>query len=327
MKVKECGAILFRPRDGVRKNNWEYTDIADYERIRITRRNDNDKTYDVISMDNGKKFTISFNEADNEWTYLSPDGVIIFSIVEYDKMKDILVCLFNNNHPDMPAVICRQCVVDVFAMYGNSNKNVVGLSVSNETCPHGIDFASFLGHDKLIESRTVVVYNTDTLDDILSFNTKKYDKILSFNKMMFSTNPRYGIGWCGSLKELLHENKFMQDFHLAFGIEEVPFSIKDFDNKTLVSDDGISKWLYDIIAERFNVYPSSVIVKKYDKTIDIHKMECRNMLITADSYKCNDDDRDIYILGCHVDPDRTYVEYKYGDEEHMRNRLKELGFN
>ena len=142
------------------------------------------------------------------------------------------------------------------------------------------------------------------------------------NKLIAKNRAFNGIsGWCSSLKELLYENQFMKDFHDAFNIEEVPFSIRDMDSPVTKS------LMMDIVANVLQVCPIKIYIAKYDKSINLNEINKKYILACADSHKCADDDRDIYIVGCDIDPLRTYANYKYGSKENMENRLKELGFN
>lgn len=233
----------------------------------------NPNTFTAI-YNNGEKFTITSEEIDKdkELKKLNPDGYLLFNIVELqDGLKDVVVILYNDN---TPCVVCRQNVEDVFSnKINNTNYFYTGISVSQETCPADIEFKMFLACNQLSYSTLVSVYMDDKLDTILSMvpSMNKFDLVLSTLANNVA-NPTV-IGYEKALKDLLSNNNFMYDFRKCFNITPVDFEVVEID-KELIPEQR------DELEDLFKVEMFETIVLKYDKDIDLEKIERDYVLIS-----------------------------------------------
>lgn len=289
--------------------------------IRIKKYDEEKKEYTAYDVD-GNLIHVSEEETRTKWTRLNPDALFMLSIVEFDGLTDVLVCVHKRDGSDfkpVPDIVARQNILDIYS----GNANTVGMCVSEKTKASGIEFGTFLQYDEMLAMYVSVAYIDDTIDDILRFtNTKRADKIL---QRLHTNHYSGGInnlikGSATSLKELLMSNQFMMEYHYAFDVVEVPFSLK---KPELVPDTALA----DIIAEITRKVPSAIYVVRYDKSVDLSKFEREYILATANSAKAHDDDRDIYVVGYDVNEKISYTDYKYGSRENMLQKLNELGFS
>lgn len=264
-----------------------------------------------------------------DWVKLTPDGYLCVSVADYDDLKDVITTLhvrgdsFDKNNPD---IVCRQNAFDIFYMMCNPGMKAppkFGVSVSKKTCPVEVTLGNFLVADKYESTAMIAVYNTDDLNTLLGYirNVSKYDKILGATYQVTRGQEFIGtLGWCKTYRELLESTGFMKDFHEAFNIFELPFSVRD---PELVPQEA----LVDCIVEKKRVVPSTVYVYPYDKTINLRDIKREYMLVTADSSQCAKDDTGVYILAYDINPSVIYEDYKYGGKDKMKERIKEMGFH
>lgn len=298
---------------------------------KIVKYNNENKTYTLYVVTGklkGKRIIGSLETVNNKWTRLTPDAIMSINAVEHDGLKDVIVLLFpTKERHKLPAVVCRQNVVDVFCFDPNSSHVTVGCSITEATCPVGIDYESFMHADgETIASTYVAVYNTDIIEGVLEgIRVTKYDTILRANENKFKQHPRMlnsavTIGWTSSLLEMLKFNRFQTDMYGAFGIVEVPYSLKD---PELVPMDAMA----DIILSETEDIPAKIYIYRYDKTISLSDIKRKYILCTAEVSEREEDDTGVYIVGYDVDETANYIEHKYGSVENLNNKLTELGFS
>ena len=298
--------------------------------IRILSYDDFDRLYKAIDKD-GKSIKITQEELD-KYTRLNPDGFLMISYVKYDGLDDVLLTFHkieNRKINETPSIVCRQNIIDVFAMM-EGKRNRIGLCVSDQTCPEGINFGDILAYDSLEDTAIVQTYMEDTLDDLLTIlNHKKADKLLRNLKQSYDQRVKeekenagdytiYGV--CSTLEELMETNDFMTEYHRIFEVLEVPFSLK-WEEKLP------KRALLDIIAEHEHKVPKTFYIFPYDRTIDTNEFYKNWLFMTADPKKAAKDDRDIYIVGYDIDYQTSFAQFKYGSKANMINKFQELGFS
>lgn len=309
--------------------------------IRLGRIKNNKFSAKVLTEDTHNEYIqVSEEELKSDYILLNPDGYITFCIVKlHGDIEDVIVTLHRNKDMSanaLPYAVCRQSVSDVFSQTLVKTDQIiyVGCSVSQDTCPEGIDFRAMTSCDSMESMDAVAVYMDDTLNDILSFiNIKKYNNVLfkstsasikayknmkeratiarSQGNFMLSPPPK-PFGYENDLKDLLIHNDFMYDFYKAFGINILPFPIymEEYIN---INDNSIRKirYLEDII--RHDIL--EVYVTPFSKTIDL-KQIMRNYMLAIDS---NDK---LWIIAYDLAPCDTRVYHTRDEEFTMRTNAR-----
>lgn len=276
----------------------------------------------------GKTIKIPTKTLSNDYTELIPDGKIIFSIVSVQRdLKDVMVTVLTKAKMDtgnnIPTVVCRQCVLDLFAkQFSNNHVDYTGLSISEETCPADVEFENFLACESIIDSLICNYYIGDKLDYVLSlFKHDKYDSTLStilvdHCNTLRADNPgladyflRKGEanGYVNNLKDLLKLNNFEYDLYRAFNIIPTTLPAEHFSDGVLSIHAG--NVLSDIL--RTKIYKSLVV--KYDKDIDLDAIAKKYCLVS-------DNDGTVYVVAYFVDG-TFYEELKDGDHEGNIDKL------
>ena len=221
--------------------------------------------------------------------------MIIISVVMTGEVRDVIVALKNlrTNVGNLPDVVCRQGIYDVFSHITNKEENniYVGISMSQETCPADINFQDTLActSKKDDSELPIFVYLDDSLDEILSlFSSKKYDDAIKECSLSLkgSIEGKNIIGTTMSLRELLEHNNFMYDFRKCFKIMEIPFHI-DAESEQL-SNENI---LYMEKEMQKNIMETYII--EYSREIDLKSIKRDYVLVvsTADQFD------KVYICG------------------------------
>ena len=260
------------------------------EVIRI-RNIDYDKGIIKYFDSDNNKCKMSYDNLINKFKMLTPDGLISFSSVQVNENPDVIVALkvFPKKNEDLdkmtdlPNVICRQMVVDFFANNINPDDNILGVSVSQETCPSNIAFNLLLACSGVYFSKMVAVYLDDTLDIILSlFDNSRFDSVLE------ELNTRYPDtkGIANSLEVLLRSNNFMYDFRKCFGIIEIPFKVNE-------DIEGLSAENIEYLSKELKVNILETYLIRYSRTIDISKIK-RDYVLVASAQEAFDK---VYIVG------------------------------
>lgn len=239
----------------------------------------------------GNKCKCSYHTLTKEYKMLAPDGAISFSIVSVNNSKDVIVALkaFAKNEEDfvkdnnLPYAVCRQMVMDVFSANVDTENLILGVSMSQDTCPANVDFNLMFACTGLEYTRMVAVYLDDTLDAILNlFDNSMFDKVLN---ELSSNNPE-ARGMCTSLANLLTENNFMYDFRKCFKIMELPFAIN-------LETEGLSPENIDYLSKELKVDILETYVVEYSRTIDTSKFKRDFILATC----AQESFSKVYIVG------------------------------
>lgn len=237
-----------------------------------------------------------------EFTMLEPDGLIVHVIVSDPIQGTDTVCLLYrmnelNNGNNEPYAVCRQNIIDPFEILLNndSNKTIVGVSISRDTAPEGFDFKTTYIATGIKYQQVNFVYKDDSFEDIMSFVNKKiFDGTLEIVSDILDDDDENSklkfIGYNSTYKDLLIQNDFMYDFRRAFGIVRINIAIdKSIDRW---SDDGIYKISKQEIEDIESITKHLVIAPvliKYDKTVDLTEIK-RSYIIFEDSNK------EIYVI-------------------------------
>lgn len=276
---------------------------------------------------NGAKVFIPESIIENDCVKLNPDAVMAIAVVETDGLKDVMVNVHLRNKTafnEKPCIVCRQNVIDIFAVMAKSTDSI-GICISENTIPAGMEIENFVEHEKLIGIREICLYMDDSLDNMLELiNTRMYDTLLSNNaailKRVNGNDASKVNGACMTLRELLKTNDFMHDYHEAFNIVEVPFSLGW---EQIIPKKALS----DIIVEISHAVPDTVYVVPYDKSRDLRDIKKPYILATADPVKANSSDTGIYIVSYDIHPSISYEQYKYGGKDEMKKKFSDMGFS
>lgn len=254
----------------------------------------------VVEKD-GEKVKMNAKEF-STYTRLNPDGLICFSIVGLDDShKDVMVTIHRkeDQEDNLPYCVSRLSLYDVFTNTispRGDGKMYLGTSISKDTCPANLKYCDCLACNSLIDTCTVGAYYDDTLDDILRYiNTVNYDSTLheldaSFNKDAFVSD-------CHSVRQLLEQSHFMEDFWRGFNIIKAPWVY----NEELL-DQQIT-WIEDEI-KREILYP---VIIKFSREIDLGAIHDDYLLIL-------DSNNDLYVMS-----------YKRGEYVNRPYKIQALG--
>lgn len=265
----------------------------DLDLIRIKRAKSQNNIVCIKAIPSGNN-TIeyehhSLDELHKDYVELTPDGTIVFNIVNTYGDDDVIISLIRredlNKGDSIPYAACRQNIKDIFEhiLQGQIDYRDcgVGLSISVDTVPAGIDYKNIFAANTVISTELVNIYNTDTLYDILEFiNPLKYNDVLLKNfKSARSAANAIGTtmskGYCTTLKELLINNNFMDDIDRGFHIIRLPetdLSYCEEDNHMKAED---MKVLMEITSKFYKNH----FIAKFDKTIDLSKVEYDHILL------------------------------------------------
>lgn len=281
--------------------------------------NDNGEVYKVVKIKNSNTFTLERNnnrftvtrdQLEGNLTKLIPNGHILFSIVENNGNKDVIVALYRTKQigeealNNLPYCVCRQNIVNLFYEIANPNKKFthVGMCVSIDTCPADTNYMLTIACDKIDYALAVAVYMDDSLDDILNlFRHDKFNIILN----SYTKNNTIGLeGYVSTLPQLLEQESFSTDFYKAFNIHEINFKLKYDEESYLLDRD---QTLYFEKEYRIEIFDAYII--KFDYSIQLKNIQKKYILIYSKP------DKQLYIL--------VYTEGRYFND-YMRNEIKNL---
>lgn len=260
------------------------------EVIRIKFYNSKKENVKYVKDGDTDILTMSCEYLNNNYKRLKPDAVGIISIVKNNDTKDVIVAISKDNKP---FIVCRQCIQDVFSTLSDPNSGIiyVGMSISEDTCPPGVNFKSIVSCTKLLFSLPIAIYIGDNIDSILDIlpSSKKFDNAINecSNKLLEMYGNRCTLyGLTKSLKELLETHNFMYDVRRLFNIVDIPFAIAEDDVELTISNrDALSREL------GVDIYKTYII--KYDKTIDMSKIVRDYVLVSS----IENEFKDVYICG------------------------------
>jgi hypothetical protein len=281
---------------------YKYKEDGSLEIIRISRVK-SEGVY-VVHKDNDNKVTyIRTEEQLHEYTLLRSDAIYTFSIVvnaeSNEKLYDVIVTMARKSDKgNKPYVVCRQMMQNIFAQMVTTQK-VLGMSLSQDTCPADVKFEVMLMCSKLINTIIVNGYVDDTPETILKFAQKiikQADKILSVQASKLSDAFQ---GLCGSVEELLKENGFWDDVDKGLKITKLNDKIENcsLNTEQLTYLESEISYLMD-----------NVTVVEYDKDIDFSKIKTDYMLI-------RDNENKIYLVNYIRG---TFIQQKHLSEEEVK---------
>lgn len=255
----------------------------------------------------GETKTVTKKQLSQSYTKLKPNGYIIFSIVESNDDKDVIVALYRTNqdkeekHYNIPYAVCRQNVINIFDKQIN-NINRVGMSLSLDSSYDLKTIIEMTACNKIYTAIAVAIYMTDNLDSILSLiDVELFDETLQnmeFKKYFFIP------GYCNSLKQLLIQEDFLFDFYKAFDIEKIDTSVN------IINDDGLIDPIQTIIFEKlFSVEVFDAYAIEFDYTIRLKDIQKDYRLVYSSV------DNKLFVI--------VFTKGKYYNES-MRNEIKEL---
>ena len=275
---------------------YRFKDDEEHPEVIRVLNVDDDKKIIKYRDSEGKQQKEKLTNLTEKYKVLAPDGIVSFNDVSMPyNGRDVIVALqpfpkskdkLNQLNDNLPYAVCRQFVVDMFSMCANPESNIIGMSVSKDTCPSTVDYKLMVACNEINYTRMIAVYLDDTLDGILNlFNNKPFDDALD------SMKERWGNaeGYCSTLKELLSSNHFMYDFRRCFNIKELPYEIP----KECVDSEQLDIGNTEFIAHDLKVNITDTYLLKYSREIDINSFK-RDHLIIASAF---DNYESIYILG------------------------------
>lgn len=253
----------------------------------------NEVKHEYIMLDeNNRKIKIPEDEMlDDVWIKLNPDGIMSFFIIESKDIEgtitqDVMITLNRINTKtrtleEVPYVICRQSVIDIFALLQDKTRYIAGMTMSVKTCPNEVNFSDFLRFEKMNHKVQVAVYMEDHQDDILRLiNTHKFDTTLRNIKAKAHKMIAQGVqGYCETLYDLMRDNFFMFDFRDAYDITEIDMEKFDFE------DDKTNKALTEFIISSKQEVPVKFYPMKFDRSVYLEELQRPYVLIAPMSYK------------------------------------------
>lgn len=274
------------------------------EMIRVYKVDDKKQQVRYFTAEKEKK-SMSVDYLLNNYKRLAPDGMIIVSVVMTGEVRDVIIALKNlrTNVGNLPDVVCRQGIYDVFSHITNRDENTiyVGISMSQDSCPADINFQDTLActSKKDDSELPIFVYLDDSLDEILSlFSHKRYDDAIKECSLSLkgSIKDKNIIGTTMGLRELLEYNNFMYDFRRCFKIMELPFHI---DAET----EGLSQENILYMEKELQVNIMETYVMEYSREIDLKSIKRDYMLVVSAADKFDK----VYICGYDT-TDTKYVQ-------------------
>lgn len=265
--------------------------------IRIKKINSSNIT---VILDE-REFKITKEDLEKYYTLLKPHGSIFINIVKlHNNTWDVIVSLFREIDmitDGIPYAVCRQNIHDFLSknitdIQRSHNPflkdiNHVGLSLSKDTCPLNVDYNIMVACDKLEYSQEICIYINDNLNDIINLVNKK-GKIDSIISSLYNDCKLLDIAGCSnSLKSLLIDNMFMDDFYRGFNIYKIDIDIKHYyDDKDFVLSNYDREYLENISDKKLN----NIFIIKYNYDININDIKRDNIIV-------KDINNEIYIIG------------------------------
>ncbi len=261
---------------------YKYNDEGTLEMVRVKRIKNEDRF--IVYNEDKEEFTLNAEEI-KKYNKLRPNGFISITCVGLEKgLRDVIVSYYKREDVDkegkIPYVICRQNIIDVFNV---GSRDVIGATVSQATCPKGIDFKTLILAKSIESIENISYYVGDSLDDVLyPVNTLNADDLLKENKAKADMEEDVPPGFCTSVRELLETNQFMFEVLFANQIYQVPHVIEldedgKFDEKTNI-----------VVNKLFGDIPDPSIIPY---TLDIDRTK-----IKRDYYIISDKDYKLFIL-------------------------------
>ena len=264
-----------------------YKPISDneYEILRVMNDKDENNFKCAVGNTMNRK-RISRQELDDEYTRLTPDGVLYLNIVNIQEIQDVILMLYRTTDVDEgksdPYCVCRQNITDLFAnvLLPKYENLICGISVTADTIPENISMKNVMSCDSLTSSIGVCVYRNDTMDDLFKlFRSKEYDNVLC---NLFTEHVRYKYkddmreylmkrhvdGYCKNLKDLMMYNEFMYDFYTGFKVYPMDIEITRDEIKN-----GLSLYNRAMLSSIVLKNITKTLVIPYNEFVDITKVQ------------------------------------------------------
>ena len=254
---------------------------------------------------------------------LNPDGYVTFNIVTIGNkedgkpVQDVVVTLHRlkdlNTGNKVPYAVCRQNVINTYStvIMKHSTDWEVGMTMSVETIPEGIDYNIMTACNTCDKVIAVAAYLDDNLEDILGLVKPKdlheYDFVLNeLYKDHINNIPKLfreeackapiHKGYCRYLAQLLDYTDFMYDFERAFGIAKInDIEINDecIEQGDLINGFIMKKPQLEIIEKAYGFKFINPIFMLFDKDINIDELsdeialvkDCRNKIFLCNYIK------------------------------------------
>lgn len=253
----------------------------------------NESTARVINLKTKKQYKESFSVLLNDYNLLNPDAYIMFSIVTYNNIEDVIISTYRcgdiyNDTNGMPYCVARQNIVNIYneMIKKYDHLTSVGMCMTIETVPEGLDYKSILVCNEVKMFTSVAYYIDDKLEDILQC-IRKIDKYNTVLRNLFDSNYKklnpmlieiehvdkldiYG-GFCKTLPLFIDNCEMMKDIRHGFNISTVTFSVED----DQIEDDHVNL-THEQFLELCNEYEVDLynpVIVQYAKDIDITKIE------------------------------------------------------
>ena len=275
--------------------------------IRLDKDLKKDKVKSLYIYDyDREEYRIVSPESLRGYTPLKPDGILTVADVEVPDEegkphKDVIVTAtkylnIEFNPVTIPYAVCRQSITDIFnnLVITNPDKELVGLSVNQDTCPTNFDFKVMFAASKIGVNDFINFYRSDVLDDLyemMSIGT--YNKTLKDLYLIHcdhTDDPKAMFmhehgGWCDNLKLLLDQNNFQADIDQMLGITTVGFEVAPY-----LEEATNGKITYNIAREDFKYWLSYIFkinikeasVLEYDHDINLADFNDNKYFIIRD---------------------------------------------
>lgn len=298
-------------------------------RIRVLKKNGKDVVQKTT-------YNIPIEALEEDYTLLNPDCYISFIIANVnvgpddDKrtIQDVIVSMHRiddiNGRNTTPYCVCRQNIRNLFSdtIKRHDMDFEVGMTMSIETVPEGIDYNIMTACDGVAKALQVVGYNDDNLEDILQCikpkDMREFDRTLSILKEEYTNNIPEAYrkealcsecyrGYCRTLKLLLTHTDFMYDYERGFYITKFPQldMSKSFKGNGDICNSEVflaTADQIDIIRAAYNIDIYNPCFIKYDKDVELSQIR-RNKLLIKDM------NNDVYI--CIYDTKNGSIENNY----------------
>ena len=277
-----------------------------------------------IRHNDGKEEKVNPAKILDNYRMLNSDGIITFSLVTVDagngqNIDDVIVCIHRKTDLDngqaVPYAVCRQNVINTYStvIMKHSTDWEVGMTMSVETIPEGIDYNIMTACNTCDKVIAVAAYLDDNLEDILGLVKPKdlheYDFVLNeLYKDHINNIPKLfreeackapiHKGYCRYLAQLLDYTDFMYDLERAFGIAKInDIEINDecIEQGDLINGFIMKKPQLEIIEKAYGFKFINPIFMLFDKDIDIDELsdeialvkDCRNKIFLCNYIKNN----------------------------------------
>ena len=232
---------------------------------------------------------MSLSELKSNYIRLIPDGFFTIANITYpqsyteEKGFDVL-CTLHNKNDKFPSVICRQDVTDIFQYTESNHRIQIGLSISQRSCPKGVNFSSFLYSEGVKDFRAVAVYLEDTINSILKYvgPLNKYNATLHRLKEKYQGTKFFG-GF-DNIYDLLVNNGFYEDFKDLFKVTTYPFIQLDHSVMTPQETAMFNK----ILGTKTKSVMTNIVYCPYTRDIDLDNIQSRYLLVNSGDNKKSD---------------------------------------